>query len=116
MCLPGTTLLRYNLLAIVLYNTSLIRDDLPEPDTPVTTTSLFKGISTFTLCRLFSFAPLIDIFKPFPLRRFLGISIYSTPLKYLPVKLLGLCITSSGVPAAITHPPNSPAPGPISIR
>ena len=105
MCLPGTTLLRYNLLAIVLYNTSLIRDDLPEPDTPVTTTSLFKGISTFTLCRLFSFAPLIDIFKPFPLRRFLGTGILYSPERYFPVIELGFFITSSGVPAATTSPP-----------
>ena len=45
-----------------------------------------------------------------------GISIFSIPFKYLPVKLLGLFITSSGVPSATTYPPCSPAPGPISIR
>ena len=102
LCLPGTTLLLYNLLAKVLYNTSLISDDLPEPDTPVTTINLFKGISTETFFKLFSLAPLILIFKPLPFLLFLGTSIFSSPDKYLPVKLFGLCITSSGVPWAIT--------------
>ena len=56
------------------------------------------------------------IFNPLPFLRFSGISIFNSPLKYLPVKLFGFFITSSGVPAAIISPPNSPAPGPTSTR
>ena len=33
-----------------------------------------------------------------------------------PVRLSGACITLSGVPAATTRPPWTPAPGPMSIR
>src|SRR5262245_13655972 len=43
------------------YSVSNASDDLPEPLTPVTTTSLSRGISTSTFCRLFSRAPRIWI-------------------------------------------------------
>ena len=38
-------------------NVWLIKDDFPEPDTPVIATNLFKGISIFTSLRLLVFAP-----------------------------------------------------------
>ena len=37
------------------------RDDLPEPDSPVITTSLFLGISTSIFFRLLTRAPLISM-------------------------------------------------------
>src|SRR6185436_19254604 len=40
---------------------SKARDDLPEPDRPVMTTSLSRGISTSTFLRLCSRAPLTTI-------------------------------------------------------
>ena len=47
LTLPGISFDLYKFLAIVLYNISLINDDFPEPDTPVTTTNFPSGISTF---------------------------------------------------------------------
>src|SRR5262245_33147370 len=43
------------------YNVSNANDDFPDPLTPVTTTSLSRGISTSTFFRLFSRAPRISI-------------------------------------------------------
>src|SRR5512139_1582294 len=43
------------------YTVSNASDDLPEPLTPVTTTSLSRGISTSTFFKLFSRAPRISI-------------------------------------------------------
>jgi hypothetical protein len=37
----------------------MVREDFPEPDTPVTTISLLRGISTETFLRLCTRAPLI---------------------------------------------------------
>ena len=41
---------------------SKANDDFPEPEMPVTTTSLFLGISTVMSLRLLTFAPLMIIF------------------------------------------------------
>src|SRR5262245_19869917 len=43
------------------YTVSKASDDFPDPLTPVTTTSLSRGISTSTFFRLFSRAPRISI-------------------------------------------------------
>src|SRR3954471_18768077 len=43
------------------YSVSKARDDLPEPETPVSTTNLSRGISTSTPFRLCSRAPLMTI-------------------------------------------------------
>jgi len=40
---------------------SMVREDFPEPDTPVTTTSLLRGISTETSLRLCTREPLMKI-------------------------------------------------------
>src|SRR5688572_7704987 len=40
---------------------SMVRDDLPDPETPVTTTSLFRGIATVTFLRLWTLAPFINM-------------------------------------------------------
>ena len=37
----------------------MVSEDFPEPDTPVTTTSLFRGMATETFCRLCTRAPLM---------------------------------------------------------
>jgi hypothetical protein len=39
----------------------MVNEDLPDPDTPVTTMSLSLGISTVTFFRLWTLAPLIRI-------------------------------------------------------
>ena len=42
----------------------MVSDDLPEPDTPVTTTNLLRGIATLMFFRLCTLAPLIKISLP----------------------------------------------------
>ena len=59
----------------------VIKEDLPLPDTPVTHVNVPNGIATLTFFKLWPFAPFSSIKEPFPLRRFLGISIHLTPLK-----------------------------------
>ena len=65
---------------------SIIRDDLPLPETPVTTTIFFKGISISIFFKLFVetfFNFIISVFS------FLTIFLSNTffiPLKYSPVK------------------------------
>jgi hypothetical protein len=63
----------------------MVREDLPDPDTPVTTTSLFLGISTSIFFRLCILAPLIKIgSRPPPLRFvfcFVRVSALLIPLK-----------------------------------
>ena len=49
----------YNFLAKFLYKTSLIKELLPEPDTPVIHVNIPSGIFTSKSLRLFSFAPFI---------------------------------------------------------
>ena len=90
--------------------------DFPEPDTPVTQVNKPTGISKFTFFKLLPDAPLS--FSHFFLSsavRFLGISILSAPDKNFPVMEFGFSIISSAFPCAITCPPCTPAPGPISI-
>ena len=75
-----------------------------------------SGIFTLIFFKLFSLAPFISRYFLLPFLLTEGTSILSVPFRYLPVILFSLFITSSGVPAATTFPPSSPAPGPISIR
>ena len=96
--------------------TSLTNEDLPDPETPEITFRRPIGISTSTFLRLFSLAPLIWIAPWSCLRLFSGKSILRAPFRYCPVIESLLFATSSGVPAATTSPPYSPAPGPISIK
>ena len=44
-----------------LYKVSMIKDDLPPPDTPVTLINLFKGNLIFISFKLFPLAPLSSI-------------------------------------------------------
>ena len=65
--LPGRSLLRFFSTERVLYRISLMREDFPLPDTPVTQMSFPSGISTSMFFRLFSAAPRIQSSLPFPL-------------------------------------------------
>ena len=58
---------------------SVIKELLPDPETPVTTVSVPMGISTVTFCRLFSRAP-VSFSEPRPgLRRCVGTSMRLRP-------------------------------------
>ena len=113
MHFPGIVLALFNFLARLLYNISLTSELLPEPETPVTHVSTPIGTFTSMFFRLFSLAP-TTFKKPFGFLRVFGTGILISPLKYFPVIELGFFIKSSAVPVAITCPPCSPAPGPMS--
>jgi len=107
-CFPGSSFRLYNRRASPLYNTSLIKLDLPDPDTPVTTVYTPVGILTVTSFKLFSEAFLITRW-PFGLRRFFGTGILSSLAKYLPVIDVGESTKDCGVPCATTSPPKFPS-------
>ena len=113
--LPGLALLRFFSEARVLYSTSLISEDLPLPETPVTQISFPRGISTSMFLRLFSLAPRIQMLRPLPALRLSGSGMRFLPLKYCPVTDSSQAQMSSTVPAQTTRPPLMPAPGPMSI-
>ena len=93
---------------------SVTRLDLPEPETPVTTVKVPNSIFAVTFLRLLQEAPVI-LSAPRPgLRRFSGTRIIRLPVRYWPVSESGQAMICSGVPAATTRPPCSPAPGPMS--
>ena len=106
-------LARFSFLARALYRISLTSELLPEPDTPVTQVMTPRGKSTLMFFRLFSAAPR-TVIQPVGFLRSDGTGILSLPLKYAPVTDSWLSIISWAVPMAITCPPCSPAPGPIS--
>ncbi len=58
---------------------------LPEPDAPVTATSMPSGIVTSIDFRLFSRAPRTTSALPLPLRRFAGVAIDRRPERNCPV-------------------------------
>ena len=103
--LPGRTFIRISSAPKRLNSTSFTRELLPLPDTPVTTVKVPSGNSTSMWRRLFSAAPTTFKILPLPGRRTVGTSIFFLPERYWPVRLLGLAITSAGVPAATTCPP-----------
>ena len=93
-----------------------MRDDLPEPDTPVTQTNMPSGMVTSMFLRLFSRAPMMDRYLPLPGLRTAGTAIFRLPDKNAPVSESGFAATSDGVPHATILPPWTPAPGPTSMR
>lgn len=54
---PGFSFEPFNSFAIVLYKTSFINVDLPEPETPVTHVNRPSGNLTLIFFKLFSVAP-----------------------------------------------------------
>ena len=93
---------------------SLIKELLPEPDTPVIATNTPLGILTDKSLRLCKVACSI-------LRKSVGVLldlasklIFSFD-RYFPVTEVELLIIPWGVPEKTSSPPNFPALGPISI-
>ena len=92
---------------------SFISVDLPDPETPVITLSLFNGNVTVIFLRLCSEASITV--SDLPSYSFLlSVFIFFSPDKYCPVRDFGSFIISSIVPLEIICPPFSPAPGPKS--
>ena len=108
--------MRFSAAPSDLYSTSFTSEDLPLPLTPVTQVNVPSGMDTSMFFRLFSRAPRTVSHLPFPRRRCAGRGMVRLPLRYCPVRLSGLAMTSSGVPQATTWPPSAPAPGPMSMR
>ena len=72
--------------------------------------------SKLTFFRLLPDAPNnLSVFFLSSAVRFFGISIFSAPDKNLPVNEFGFCMMCCAVPSAMTLPPCTPAPGPMSI-
>ena len=113
---PGRSLVLVNNCAKAVFKTAFTKLLFPEPDTPVTQVKRPIGKLTSILLRLLCSAPLTVTQPLSSCRRSLGMSIFSFPDKYFPVKEFGFAMTSFGVPAATTSPPLAPAPGPISIK
>ena len=100
---------------ILFDNMSIINDDFPDPDTPVTTVRQPRGILTLIFLRLFSSAPRIDIYSlGFFVTKFFRV-IFFFPERYMPVSECLFLTISSYVPANITSPPWIPARGHMSI-
>src|SRR5690606_18175590 len=94
---------------------SLIRVDLPEPDTPVMQVDTPMGMSRSTLRRLLPLAPLmVRRFFVSPGRRLAGMAMAFLPDRYWPVIEAGALMMSATLPWAMIWPPWTPAPGPIS--
>ncbi|VVB77402.1 Uncharacterised protein [uncultured archaeon] len=90
-----------------------IRLLLPEPETPVMPQRTLSGSFAVTDLRLFSSAS-VTMIQSIGFFLIFGTSIPISPDRYLPVRLLGFFIISSGVPSATMLPPCTPAPGPMS--
>ncbi len=85
--------------------TSVTREDLPDPETPVTTVRVPRRIVAFTPLRLFWVAFTIFSVLPLPFLRFTGTGMERFPERYWPVTESGQAMTSSGVPALMISPP-----------
>ena len=107
---------RFNAFWAIGNKVSFINVDLPEPETPVIQVNKPTGISKLTFFRLLPDAPNnLSVFFLSSAVRFFGISIFSAPDKNLPVSEFGFCMICCAVPSAMTLPPCTPAPGPMSI-
>ena len=74
--------MRFSSAPSVLKSTSLTREDLPLPLTPVTQVNVPKGMETSIFFRLFSRAPRTVSRLPLPLRRCWGRGMVRLPLRY----------------------------------
>ena len=83
----------------------MIREDFPEPETPVTQRNVPSGNLTSIFFRLFCLAPLTSINFPLPFLRVCGTGIFLAPLRYCPVIDFSQAIISSTVPAQTSSPP-----------
>ena len=98
--------------------TSKAREDLPEPEGPVTTTNLLAGIVTLRFFRLFSRAPIIlksSLFKAIRLVPPLLCSGLPRGEAFMTLAVaVDRLMSDAGVPSAMIRPPFFPAPGPSS--
>ena len=78
----------------------MIREDFPEPETPVTQRNVPSGNLTSIFFRLFCLAPLTSINFPLPFLRVCGTGIFLAP-----VIDFSQAIISSTVPAQTSSPP-----------
>ena len=115
LCAPGFSFEPFICFANALYKISFTNVLFPDPETPVTHINCPSGNLTFMFFKLFWVAPFTSIALPFDFLLFSGIGICFFPLKYCPVIDSGICFICSAVPCAITFPPWTPGPGPISI-
>ena len=107
------SLLSNNVFTIDVYKTSLISEDLPEPETPVIHVNRPTGILIFISSKLLALASIMDI------HCLLGFNLFSgTSILFLPVMKSDVCddtfLRLFGFPENITSPPWTPALGPIS--
>ena len=112
------SLLNFDLLSINELNGRrvwLIKEDLPEPDTPVIQVKIPMGISAEIFWRLFSVEFMILIIFPFAANLLEGIFIFLSPDRYLAVIEFLFFNIDSRFPSAHISPPCFPAPGPMSI-
>ncbi len=79
---PARVFALFNFAERCLYTISFTKDDLPDPETPVTQTNLPTGISTLIFFKVFSVAPFMVIKLPFPCLLEVGVSIPFLPDKY----------------------------------
>ena len=114
LCLPVVRVALWWWLERAGYKMSMINEDLPDPDTPVTAVKMPRGKDTSIFFKLWWVAPVIfiDSFEPFLL--FLGIGMLSLPDRYPPVNESGWAKRSLTVPCTIIFPPSRPARGPTS--
>ena len=100
-----------------LYSVSIVRVDLPPPETPVMQVSVPSGIAAVTFFRLLPLRA--DDLQPAIVHRLaaLGGHAESAPGRrdIFPSGCSGWRMMSSGVPSATMWPPWMPAPGPMSI-
>src|SRR5690606_11407758 len=102
-------------VAVIGNRVLLIRDDLPEPETPVTQVNRPTGISRSTFFSLLPQAPLSrSHLSLLGGMRLLGTWIFFSPDRYWPDREVESAMTCSGVPWETIRPPWTPAPGPMS--
>ena len=105
----------WNVVSSIGQMVSWIKVDLPDPETPVTTTNPPSGIVTVRFWRLFPFAPFKSKDLSVRERRSFGILSPRSPRRYVAVKLFPFTNRFRVVEVMIC-PPSIPALGPTSIQ
>ena len=114
-CVPGVSSVPCSSRCRTGASVPVTREDLPDPETPVTATMQPSGILTSRSWRLFCLAPFMTSHRSsWGLNLSSGRGISDLPDRYAPVMLSSLVINSSNVPLTTISPPSLPAPGPMS--
>ncbi len=115
-CAAGASEALFSRRAAALYRVSMVKVDLPPPETPVMQVNTPTGIEPVMFFRLLPRAPsTVTIFFRLIGRRSSGTAISRAPVRYWPVTLFGLAMISAGRPSAMIAPPCTPAAGPMSM-